>query len=410
MRNRYRLIKKFILLATVVLPLASCSLEQNQNISEHDVTNCIQYCAIQAKKTLENLPEDSLPRSIQKGADNWNLVSYKDWTSGFWPGTLWYLYEATNDPYFKEEAEKYTKLLKPLAYSPAENHDLGFMVYCSYGNACRLENKEEYKEVILAAADTLATLFNPKVGTILSWPGLTQKMNWPHNTIVDNMMNLEILFWASKNGGSKHLYDIAVEHAKKTMENQFRDDFSVYHVVIYDTITGKRIKRITHQGYADESMWARGQAWAIYGFTMCYRETGNAEFLDFVQKVADIYLKRLPEDYVPFWDFDAPNIPNEPKDASAAAITASALFELSTYVPAPEKAKTYYTAATRMINSLCDNYLSHDENSAFLKHSTGHKPNNSEIDVSINYADYYFIEALLRYKKLMDGKKLFSTF
>jgi len=171
-------------------------------------------------------------------------------------------------------------------------------VYSSYGNGYRLTGDPAYKKILLNTADTLATLFNPKVGTILSWPREMETNNWPHNTIIDNMINLELLFWASKNGGDKKLYDIAVSHADKTMENQFRPDYSNFHVALYDTITGKFIKGITHQGYNDKSMWARGQAWSIYGFTVCYRETHDIKYLNFVQKVADIYLKRLPEDYV----------------------------------------------------------------------------------------------------------------
>jgi len=230
-------------------------------------------------------------------------------------------------------------------------------------------------------------------------------MNWPHNTIIDNMMNLELLFWASKNGGGKHLYDIAVKHAETTMHNHFRPDYSAYHVVVYDTVTGKKIKGVTHQGYADNSMWARGQSWAIYGFTMCYRETGKKQFLDFAQKVADVYLKRLPADHIPYWDFDAPGIPNEPRDASAAAITASALLELSTFVP--EKAAFYKEQAIAMLQALSTPaYQSHDQNDAFLLHSTGNKPINGEIDASIIYADYYYLQALTRLKNLNAGRPI----
>jgi len=223
--------------------------------------------------------------------------------------------------------------------------------------------------------------------------------------IIDNMMNLELLFWAAKNGGGKRLYDIAVTHAETTMKNHFRPDYSAYHVVVYDTVTGKKIKGVTHQGYNDNSMWARGQSWAIYGFTMCYRETGKAEFLDFAQKVTDIYLKRLPSDHIPYYDFDDPGIPNVSRDASAAAITASALLELSTYVKKPAKAAYYRSQAIAMLTELSSpKYQSHDVNDAFLLHSTGAR--NSEIDASIIYADYYYIEALTRLKNLRSKGKL----
>jgi unsaturated chondroitin disaccharide hydrolase len=283
-------------------------------------------------------------------------------------------------------------------------------MYTSYGNGYRLTHNPAYKTILLRAADTLARLFNPKVGTILSWPRSVPRVDWPlrHNTIMDNMMNLELLFWASKNGGGKNLYDIAVNHATTTMKNQFRPDYSSYHVVVYDTATGKKVKAITHQGYSDSSMWARGQAWAIYGYTMAYRETKDEKFLDFAQKVTDVYLKRLPEDFIPYWDFDDPALPNAPRDASAACIVASALLELSTFVKNENKAELYRDKAEAMLKELSDHYQSGDANDAFLLHSTGHKPAGSEVNASIIYADYYYIEALLRAKKLSEGKRIYD--
>ena len=193
------------------------------------------------------------------------------------------------------------------------------------------------------------------------------------------------------------------------MKHQFRDDYTSYHVAVYDTISGDFIKAVTHQGYADSSMWARGQSWAIYGYTMVYRETRDPKFLDFAQKVTDVYLSRLPEDYVPYWDFDDPAIPDAPRDASAACVVASALLELQNYVDA-EKSKTYKEAATKMLTSLSsDRYACGDSKPAFLMHSVGHWPAGSEIDASIIYADYYYLEALLRLKKLDRGKDILAT-
>jgi unsaturated chondroitin disaccharide hydrolase len=370
----------------------------------------IEYCAAQAKKTLKEIPSGTaknLPRCILNGEHNWQYTDYNDWCSGFWPGILWYLYEDTHEQKWLIEADKFTSELRPLVDRKEYDHDWGFMVYNSFGNGYRLCHKADYKPVILRSADSLAKLFNPRVGTILSWPEMVKKMNWPHNTIIDNMMNLELLFWASKNGGGQRLYDIAVQHAETTMKNQFRPDYSAYHVVVYDTVTGKKIKGVTHQGYSDNSMWARGQSWAIYGFTMCYRETKKEEFLDFAQKVADIYLKRLPPDHIPYYDFDDPAIPNAPRDASAAAVTASALLELSTYVKDAQKAAYYRSQAIAMLTELSTaNYQSRNINNAFLLHSTGSKPAGSEIDASIIYADYYYIEALTRLKKLNTKGKL----
>jgi unsaturated chondroitin disaccharide hydrolase len=263
------------------------------NSSSFDVNKSLSYCVDQAGKSFATLNNyDSIPRSISNGETKWRLVNYKDWCSGFYPGVLWYMYEFTKESKWKERADSFSRTLTPLAYNPAYDHDLGFQMYCSVGNGLRLTGDTGYKKILLATADTLATLYNPTAGTILSWPRDIQKLGG-HNTIIDNMINLELLFWASKNGGSRKLYDIAVQHANTTMKNHFRPDYSSYHVIVYDTITGQPIKKITHQGYSDSSMWARGQSWAIYGFTMCYRETKKTEYLDFAQKCADRYLQGL---------------------------------------------------------------------------------------------------------------------
>lgn len=386
------------------------------NISAQDVavTNRnLTYCANQAQKALKLIPEGTdtnIPRNIDAHKTNWRFVNYRDWCSGFWPGELWYLYESTHDQKWLDRAQRFTQELAPLASTPGFDHDLGFQIFNSYGNGFMLTHNPEYKKIILQASDSLATLFNSKVGTILSWPNMVKEKGWPHNTIIDNMINLEMLFWASKNGGNKQLYNIAVTHAQTTMKNHFRPDYTSHHVVVYDTITGKKIKGITHQGYADNSMWARGQSWAIYGFTMCYRETKMPEFLSFAQKVADVYLKNLPADMIPYWDFNAPGIPNVPKDASAAGVTASALLELSTFVKDKAKAKIYRIKAEQMLHALSTaTYQSRGVNSAALLHSTGHHPNGTEVDASIIYADYYYLEALLRLKKLQMGKSLYSN-
>ncbi|MES2775574.1 MAG: glycoside hydrolase family 88 protein [Bacteroidota bacterium] len=377
-----------------------------------DVNKELSYCVSQVAKADNGLTDSSaLLRSIARGETGWRTVNYRDWTCGFWPGILWYAYDFSQDDKWKLEAKRFSSALKPLMDSAAIDHDLGFQVYTSIGNGYRLTKDSSYKTMLLRAADTLAKLFNPKVGTILSWPRPVPGVDWPlrHNTIMDNMINLELLFWASKNGGSQHLYDIAVRHAETTMLNHFRADYSSYHAVVYDTATGKKIKGITHQGFSDSSMWARGQSWAIYGFTMVFRETKDKRFLDFAQKVSDVYLEKLPEDLVPYWDFNAPDIPSAPKDASAAAVTASALLELSTLVPDKTKAGGYRSKAEKMLITLSSGqYQSRDVNNAILLHSTGHKPNGGEVDASIIYADYYYMEALLRLKHLQEGKPVIS--
>ena len=375
-----------------------------------DVDEALGYCDGQVRRTLAELKgtDDSIdytmmPRNIADSLDSWHCrrAAKEEWCSGFWPGILWYDYEATGDEAVRKEAEQFTASLKFLSETPAFDHDLGFLVFCSYGNGYRLTHNPEYKQVLLNTADTLATLFNPRVGTILSWPR-NVALYGGHNTIMDNMINLELLFWAAKNGGDPHLAEIAVSHADTTMKYHFRPDYSSYHVAVYDTLSGRFLRGVTHQGYADSSMWARGQAWAIYGYTVVYRETRDERYLDFVQKVADVYLKRLPEDYIPYWDFDDPAIPDAPRDASAACVVASALLELSTYLPG-DKGEEYRAAAINMLASLSsDLYRCGDAKPAFLLHSTGHKPAGSEIDASIIYADYYYIEALLRLKKMTE--------
>ncbi|MDR0543106.1 MAG: glycoside hydrolase family 88 protein [Dysgonamonadaceae bacterium] len=391
--------KKMSILLGLLLFLSSCYKEQ---VKPLDVNKELAYCNAQIKRTLVEISGScETPRNIADSLNSWKTVdiSIGEWTVGFWPGILWYNYENTKSPANEDAARYYTDLLEPLTALPAYDHDFGFQIMCSYGNAYRLTGDEKYRQILLNAADTLATLFNPTVGTILSWPREVKLQNWPHNTIIDNMINLEMLFWAAKNGGDQRLYDIAYTHAETTMNNHFREDGGCYHVAVYDTIDGHFIKGVTHQGYADSSLWARGQAWAIYGYTMVYRETKDKQFLRFTEKVTDIYLKRLPEDQVPYWDFDAPDIPNAPKDASAAAITASALLELSQLEDNAENGKRYKEAAVKMLESLSsENYQSGASKPSFLLHSTGHYPAGSEIDASINYADYYYIEALTRYK------------
>jgi hypothetical protein len=274
-------------------------------------------------------------------------------------------------------------------------HDMGFKIYCSYGAGYRLTNDSKYKEVIIQSAKTLSTRFNPVVGCIKSWDHNTDK--WSYPVIIDNMMNLELLFAATRLTGDSSFYRIAISHANTTMKNHFRFDFSTYHVIDYDTLTGKVKNRNTHQGYSDESSWARGQAWGLYGYTMCYRETRDPKYLQQAEKIAGFIINHpnMPADMVPYWDFNAPNIPNEPRDASAAAIIASALSELSTF---SKNGSLYRQTADRIIKSLTEDYRSPiGENRGFiLLHSTGAKPMNSEVDVPLIYADYYYLEALIR--------------
>jgi unsaturated chondroitin disaccharide hydrolase len=367
-----------------------------------DTQKMLDYCVEKVQKTANSLYRfDSLPRNINSLQSQWNKVGIYDWTTGFWPGILWNAFEVSGDAKLLASAKGFTESLKGVLSVPVDNHDLGFMFYCSYGNGYRITKDTTYRNILIKAADSLATLFNPKVGTILSWPVMCKKMNWPHNTIIDNLINLELLFWASKNGGKKEYYNMAVKHAETCQTTLIRPDYTTYHVGVFDIVDGHFIKGVTHQGYADNSMWARGQAWAIYGYTLCFRETGKSEFLETAQKLADVFVARLPKDGIPFWDFDDPAIPNAPKDASAAAVAASGMLELCGLVSDKAAKEKYKTTAIALLTKLSSpEYFSGDVNQAFLLHSTGHKPNGSEIDASIIYADYYYLEALMRLDKI----------
>ena len=388
------------IVALILFLTFSCTTPKGEEML--NTKKMLGYCVAKTVVTMNSLNKtDSFPRNINQGQTQWNKVNIHDWTSGFWPGVLWYAYEASGDSAILAKAKDFTNPLSGVLTVPVENHDLGFMLFCSFGNGYRMTKNPAYKDLLLQAADSLATLFNPKVGTILSWPAMRKKMNWPHNTIIDNVINLELLFWASKNGGNQNLYNIAVKHAQTCMHSLIRPDYTTYHVAVFDTIDGHFIKGVTHQGFADNSLWARGQAWGIYGYTMCFRETGKPEFLETAQKLADVFINRLPKDGIPYWDFEDPAIPDAPKDASAAAVAAAGMLELSGFLKDEASRAKYKNAAISLLARLSSSdYLSNNMNHSFLLHSTGHKPNGNEVDASIIYADYYYLEALLRLKRI----------
>ena len=336
-------------------------------------------------------PELVCPRTSENG--KLKMVKGQDWTSGFFPGELWLLYEQTKDNKWLAPAKQFTEALAEQQYFGG-THDLGFMIYCSYGNGYRLTGDTNYRKVILQAARTLSKRFNKATGVIKSWDNTNK---WKYPVIIDNMMNLELLFEATRLSNDSSFYKIAVSHANTTIKNHFRDDFSSFHVIDYDPVTGAVRQKNTAQGFSDSSAWARGQAWGLYGYTMCYRETGDAAYLDQAKKIAAYILKRLPGDMIPYWDYDAPDLPNQPRDASAAAITASALYELCWL----SGEKKYKVAAGNILKQLSTRYRSPQlsGNGFILLHSTGHKPAGSEVDVPLIYADYYYLEALMRSQK-----------
>jgi rhamnogalacturonyl hydrolase YesR len=364
-----------------------------------------QVAATQYRSLLAKVQgKPGFPRTVEGGA--LVTVGPKDWTAGFFPGSLWYLFEATGDQSWKTAAIRSTLDTAPAKFDKTQ-HDLGFMLGSGYGNGYRLTGDPAYRDALLAGATTLITRYNPKVGAIQSWdvrPGGA----WVFPVIVDNMMNLELLMWAAKAANEPRYREIAIAHADTTLRNHFRPDASSYHLVDYDPQTGAVRMKVTVQGFADGSSWARGQAWGLYGYTMMYRETSKPEYLAQARRIADFFMNhpRLPADAVPYWDFDDSAIPNAPRDASAAAITSSALLELAGFVDAASGAR-YRAFAERQLRSLSssDYLAAPGENGGFLlKHATGHKPAGKEIDVPLNYADYYFLEALLRLRATLPAR------
>jgi len=372
-----------------------------QGQAQNSIGNTIKSMQLNARfEKLLEYPIDSLafPRSMSVKTGEIKQVPSKDWTSGFYVGNLWQLYTITGDARYKEFASKWNPFLEK-EKNNGGTHDMGFKIYCSFGKGYEINNSEEYKKIIIKSAQTLSTRFNKKIGSIRSWDHSADKWDFP--VIIDNMMNLELLFEASKMTGDNSYREIAIQHANTTLKNHFRKDHSCYHVVGYDTATGKAKSKNTHQGFSDESSWARGQAWAVYGFTMTYRYTKDKRYLKQAEATAQFFInhKNMPKDGIPYWDFDVPNIPNTYRDASAAAIMASALIELYSFT----KNKMYLNYSNKVIQSLSSSpYLVKETvNGPFiLDHCTGDWSKKLELDEPIVYGDYYFLEALIRIKAL----------
>lgn len=373
-----------------------------------DIDKAITYCESKTRATLNQLKAyEKLPRTIPANETHWKTQKVGDWTSGFWAGILWYMYDATENEKIRVEAEKFTAELGTILNQPLKTHELGFILNSSFGNGYRLTGNKEYKKVLLKAADSLMPLFDKNAGTFMSWPEKTSdKVLGPHNTAVDDILNLELLFWASQVTKNKNMARMTNSHAYLLMNNHIRTDSTLFQVSVYDKITGECVRKMNSSGYSDSSTWSRGQALGIYGFTMSYRETGDIKYLRSAEALLVSYLSRLPDDYVPFWDFNDPKIPNAPRDVSAAAIVASALFELSEHQNTIYDKRYYREFGERILWSLSSpTYLSYSENDSFLLHSTGNKPKNEDVDVSSICADYFYIEALTRLQKILQGDR-----
>jgi unsaturated chondroitin disaccharide hydrolase len=396
------LVKRFFLLICIQC-LLLLSHAQTKHQPDKALLKTIEQnmldAAAQYKVLGNNLPADKFPKTYFPTTNKYEFSNSGWWCSGFYPGTLLFLYQQTKDETLYKEAQRILEVLEKEQFNTT-THDLGFMMYCSFGNANLVQPSAAYKDILVTSAKSLSTRFSPVTGVIKSWDGKANE----YLVIIDNMMNLKLLFWATQVTGDSSFYKIAVTHANTTIKNHFRADNSSYHVINYNSQTGAIQQKRTAQGFADESAWARGQAWGLYGYTETYRETKDKQYLEQANKIAAFILNHpnLPADKIPYWDFNAPNIPNALRDVSAATIMASALLELSGYVN-KELSVKYFKAAETILKNLSteQNKAAAGTNGGFLlKHSVGHFPAQTEIDVPLTYADYYFVEAMIRYKSM----------
>lgn len=398
MKNNCNKFYGLILVLPIMLFSNSCTSTKGFNEDVKSAEKQLRLLEENANQQLNAVSESNeyplvFPRSVNDGEIR--FVNSPDWTSGFYPGILWYMYDLTEDAYWKEAAERHTYFVEQEMQNNSD-HDIGFKIYSSFGQGYRLTGNPHYRDVIIKSAETLITRFNDKVGAIRSWDFNAE--NWDFPVIIDNMMNLELLFRATEETGDSTYYDIAVAHANTTLEEHFREDNSSYHVIDFNPETGDVRKRNTHQGYSHDSSWARGQAWGLYGFTMAYRFTKDLAYLEQAEKIAEYILSHpsVPDDMVPYWDYNASNLSNEPRDVSAAVITVSALFELSTFHRS--KSVFYVEKASNILNNVQEGFMSEPgENFGFLlEQSTGNYNRSDEVSVPIIYAEYYYLEAIKR--------------
>jgi len=392
--------KLYFFAMLVLMSIQSFAQQSMKELIASDMRLAAKQYQLLAKRT----PVDSMPRSYDANKNTSVSSDTKWWCSGFYPGSLWLIYEYTKDEAIRKEAVQRLGILEKEKHYTG-NHDLGFMMFCSFGTAYNITKNESYKSTIDTAALSLITRYRPSIQSIQSWDS-NDKLQCP--VIIDNMMNLELLMWVAQHGGDQKIKEIAIHHANSTLEKHFRPDGSSYHVLDYDLNTGKIIRKQTWQGAADESAWSRGQSWGLYGFTMMYHFTKDDRYLQQAKKIASFIFNHpnMPSDLVPYWDFNAADIPVAYRDASSAAINASALLELAQYVDG-KQAKEYIAKAEKILRSLSsEKYLAKQgENGGYiLKHCVGNLPFHSEIDAPLTYADYYFLEALLRYQKWVLNK------
>lgn len=377
----------------VGLLLVAISPAQAAPIDRSGIEAMLDLAQIRMTQTLADLHGDTtkFPRAHGE-AGKWHTVGAGDWTSGFFPGTLWLLYQATGETTWRDAATRWTIALASQA-ARTDTHDLGFVIGLSYGHDVALTGDPSAKDVMLRAAASLARRYSPATHAMRSFDG----PRWQFAIIIDSLMNLGPWLWGAAHaldaGGDPAWRKMAEAHGHTVLASLMRPDGGTYHLADLDSHTGAVRVRVTYQGYSDTSVWSRGQAWAMHGFTTLYQATGDTEFLNAALRASDYFLKRLPEDLIPYWDFDAPVTAHTPRDSSAAAIAASALEMLCTLAPLPARTR-YCDAALGLLGALAsETYLAPPGSSAILRHATGP---DTEIDTALIYADYYFVEALLR--------------
>jgi hypothetical protein len=407
--NKMNKLNIILVVLVMTLTILQCKKIQSHHGDRTNIdsliTENLQFAQDKITYFIENLDVNTYPGSIDDEGQL-KTITAKSWESGYMAGILWYLYDYTNNPKWKVFAQQWTAGLELQKFNK-NSHDLLFMLYASFGNGYKITQDELYKDVLIVGSNSLASRYDPEIKCIKSWDPLYQGMAIQFPVIIDALMANEMLFYAASISGDSNLYNIAYNHALNTKRDFFREDYSTYYLVEYDTILNTVKEKRTWMGYSDESTWARGHARAIYGSAVTFRETGDSSFLELAKKAAEFYMNhpRLPADLIPYWDFDDPDIPNAPRDASAACIAASGLLELSSLLPSDEQAK-YADFAIRTLKSLAsDTYRNKpSENLGFiLKNSTGSRTWNIDVDKPKISADYYFVESLVKLNKLKNS-------
>lgn len=403
--KRFGVMRQLLAMAFLCVCLAPARADYRPKSTQKCI-DALQIAAAEYKLLVASLPDTTTFPRRTKSATDATLVTVKagDWTSGFFPGALWYLYQYTADDFFRRNALRWTGNIKTQTKNTGTGHDLGFIFNCSFGNAYRLYGHPGYPAVMLEAGTTLSNRFSTVVGCTKSWnsgswPSYSNNTGkWQFPVIIDNMMNMELLLKMTQFNNDSLYYRQAVKHAATTTLAHIRPDSSTFHVVDFDPLTGNILGRGTRQGFSDASCWSRGQAWGIYGYSMMYKYTNDTAHLNTSKRLLGYYLKHKPADHIPFWDYQSPDLPDTYRDASAAAITCAALLDL--YVSTSDTA--YLVYAEQIIDELTTPYYLNTTGTnahLLLKHSTG-GTNGYEADVAQTYADYYFIEALVKYLQL----------